>query len=368
MSSLLCGPRVAQILYAGYRLKERQRVRSPKTLLALKHRSHFYADLWSSAASQLGASLEALGNDMFEIRLGEEYTRVQQNITAIDSAIAVMVAQNKPVVHRLLAKRQLRTPTYCEFTLNELDKATAFVENSRSKCVVKPANGGGGQGVTTGIRGHFELLRAAAHAAVYGRNLMVEQHVAGDVYRLLYFDGVLIDAVLRRPSSVVADGKSTVRELICQENDTRLKTGSNLAHALIVIDTDVRSTLASQGLKLSSVPAEGRVVTLKAVINDNSQQDNFSAAHLLCKSIIDDGAAAAAAVGVRFAGIDVITSNPHVPLAESGGVILEVNTSPSYHHHYYKRDGSYPVAVHILPFLLAPGVAELNTTLIADRR
>jgi cyanophycin synthetase len=265
-------------------------------------------------------------------------------------------------VHRLLEKRQLRTPTYCEFTLNEVAKAADFVESSTSKCVVKPAYAGGGRGVTTGVTGRFDLLRAAANAAVYGTDLMVEQHVPGDVYRLLYFDGMLMDAVLRRPSSVIADGRSTVRELIRLENETRLNAGPNLANALIGIDMDARSTLANQSLKLSSVPTKGVAVTLKTVINDNSQRDNFAAKHLLCKSIIEDGASAAAAVGVRLAGVDVITPDPRVPLAESGGVILEVNTTPSYHHHYYKRDGSYPVAIHLLPFLLADGVAEQNTT------
>src|SRR5260370_3173394 len=167
-----------------------------------------------------------------------------------------------------------------------------------------------------------------------------------------------MDAVLRKPSAVVADGKSTVRELIRLENEARLNTGPNLAHALIVIDMDVQSTLSAQGLTLSSIPTKGTVITLKMVINDNSQQDNFNAKHLLCKSIIEDGAAAAATVGARLAGIDVITTDPCVPLAEAGGVILEVNTPPAYHHHYYKRDGSYPVAVHLLPFLLANSVAE----------
>jgi D-alanine-D-alanine ligase-like ATP-grasp enzyme len=362
MHPVIWRPSVAKMFYVGYRLKEAFRVRRSDTCLALKHRSHFYTELWRDAASQLGASVEVLGNEILEIRLGQDCTRVQQNTTALDPAIAVAVAQNKPLVHRLLAKRHLRTPTYCEFTLTEIAKAAAFVESSTSKCVVKPANGGGGRGVTTGIAGAFDLIRAAASAAVYGQDLMVEQQVRGDVYRLLYFDGVLIDAVLRKPSAVIADGKSTVRELICLENEARLKAGPNLAHALILIDLDVRSTLASQGLTLSAVPTQGTAVTLKTVINDNSQRDNFTAKHLLCKSIIEDGAAAASAVGVRLVGIDVITPDPHVRLAESGGVILEVNTTPSYHHHYHKRDGSYPVAVHLLPFLLATGGAEQHTT------
>ncbi len=357
----MCRPGVATILYIGYRIKEAYRVRHPATRLALEHRSQFYTELWCDAAKQLGASIEALGSEILEIRLGQNSTRVRQTTTCCDSAIAGVVAGYKPVVHRLLARRQLRTPTYCEFTLNEITKAAAFVESSASKCVVKPANGGAGEGVTTGVIGSFDLVLAAANAAVHGPNLIVERQVPGDVYRLLYFDGVLMDAVLRRPSTVVADGKSTVRELIRLENEARLNAGPNLANALIVIDMDVRRTLANQGLTLSSVPVQGIAVTLKTVINDNSQRDNFSAKHLLCKSIIEDGAAAAEAVGVRLAGVDVITPDPSVPLAESGGVILEVNTTPSYHHHYYKRDGSYPVAVHLLPFLLANGVAEQFT-------
>jgi D-alanine-D-alanine ligase-like ATP-grasp enzyme len=362
MNQVIVRPSAAKILYFGYRLQEAFRVRCSDTRLALEHRSRFYTELWCDAASQLGASIEVLGNEILEIRLGQVCTRVQQTTTAIDRAIATVVAGNKPVVHRLLAKRLLPTPTYCEFTLNEIAKAAAFVESATSKCVVKPANAGGGRGVTTGVSGSFDLLRAAASAAVYGPDLMVEQHVCGDVYRLLYFDGVLMDAVLRRPSAVVADGKSTVRELIHMENEARLNAGQNRANALIVIDMDVRTTLANQGLTLSSVPTPGTAVTLKTVINDNSQFDNFAAKHLLCKSIIEDGAEAAATIGVRLAGIDIITSNPHVPLIESGGVILEVNTTPSYHHHYYKRDGSYPVAVHLLPFLLANRVAETHAT------
>ncbi len=336
-------------------------MRRSDTRLALEHRSRFYAELWHDAASQLGASVESLGNEVLEIRLGQERTRVRQNATAIEAFIAVIVAQNKPLVHRLLAKRGLQTPAYCEFTLNEIAKAIDFVERAPGKCVVKPANGSGGEGVTTGVRSSFNLLHAAASAAVRGPELLVEHQVRGELYRLLYLDGKLLDAVLRRQPTVIADGRSTVRELIRIENDNRLKAGAALAHVLIAIDMDVHNTLSEQGLTLSSVPKRGSAVTLKAVINDNSQHDNVAAKHLLCKSIVDDGAAAAAAVGVRLAGIDVMTQDPGVPLADSGGAILEVNTTPAYHQHYYKVDGSFPVADYLLPTLLVNSTTERST-------
>ena len=144
MYPLICRPSVANVLYVGYRLKEAFRVRRSDTRLALEHRSHFYTELWRDAASRLGASVEVLGNEILEIRLGQACTRVQQNTTALDQAIAVATAQNKPLVHRLLAKLRLRTPAYCEFTLDEIAKAAAFIASSACKCVVKPANGGGG--------------------------------------------------------------------------------------------------------------------------------------------------------------------------------------------------------------------------------
>ena len=33
-------------------------------------------------------------------------------------------------------------------------------------------------------------------------------------------------------------------------------------------------------------------------------------------------------------------------------VVLEVNTTPGFHYHYHKNDGSYPVALRVLEQLL----------------
>lgn len=317
-----------------------------------EHRLNFYTEVWRDAAARLGASVEQLDGDVVEIRLGRVCTRARQNTTTIDDPVTLSVAANKPLVYRLLSERGLRIPNYFEFTLGGLAEAVAFTRRLGGEWVVKPANGAAGHGVTTGVVTSFDLVRAAVAAAAFGANLIVEQQAKGDVYRLLYLNGKLLDAVLRKSPTVMADGSSSVRKLIQLENRARLKAGRKLAQVLLSIDLDLRHTLGKQGLSLSSVPRRGTVVTLKTVINENSVADNVSATSLLCKSIIEDGAAAAAAVGVRLAGVDVVTPDPGVPLAESGGVILEVNTTPGYHYHYYQRDGGVAVAVPILSWLL----------------
>ena len=156
-----------------------------------------------------------------------------------------------------------------------------------------------------------------------------------------------------------ATGKLTRKEqvlslsrLVDRANDERLKHGSGISQVLLTVDLDMRRTLANQGLSLRSVPSAGTTVTLKTVVNENSGADNTTATSQLCRSIIEDGAKAVRALRVRFAGIDIVTRDPGVPLAESGGVILEVNGTPNLYYHYQKHDGRFPVAVHLLRRLL----------------
>jgi D-alanine-D-alanine ligase-like ATP-grasp enzyme len=218
---------------------------------------------------------------------------------------------------------------------------------------VKPAGGtGGGRGVTTGIQTVSHLARASAAAAVYADELLIEEQIAGDNYRLLYLDGKMIDSFIRRLPRVVADGKSSVAALVQQVNEERLRNKSGVSQVLLSVDLDMRRTLAGQGLSLRSVPEKGRVVTLKTVVNENSGADNTTATDMLCRSIVEDGERAVRALCVRFAGIDIVTTDPSVPLAQSGGVILEVNGTPNLYYHYKKDDGSFPVAVHLLRRLL----------------
>jgi cyanophycin synthetase len=187
-----------------------------------------------------------------------------------------------------------------------------------------------------------------ARAGAYSRDIVVEQQVRGENYRLLYLDGELVDAILRHPPKVYGDGHSTVRQLVSAENGDRVKRGAEVAQSLIRIDEDMRNTLRAQGYRLVSVPRRHAAVQLKTVVNDNRRDENEAAAGALCRSIIETGSAAADALGVRLAGVDVITTDPGAPLRESGGVVIEVNTTPGYYYHDLRSGTDTSVAASIL--------------------
>jgi glutathione synthase/RimK-type ligase-like ATP-grasp enzyme len=322
---------------------------------AKSHRSQFYEDVWREAAGELGATFEVLDKELFEISRNGVSTRVRNNYTTLDDPVTLYVALDKPLVHTMLRSHGLPTPNYTEFSLDSLDKAYQFLVQHRL-CVVKPADGTGfGDGITTGIETRRHLLKAAVRAAGYSQRLLIEEYIKGDTIRLLYLDGQLLDAVKRGPPTVLGDGKSRISQLVQDLNQRRLDAGYEVAQVTLKYDLDMERTLARQDLSWRSVPAAGQRVVLKGVVNDNMADENVSVADQVSASIIAAGRLAAELIGVRLVGIDIITPDIRQGLEEAGGKILEVNTMPGFHYHYFKQGGACRVAVPILKTCLEHG-------------
>lgn len=316
---------------------------------AAKHqRRRFYEAAWKEAASYLNAEFNVLSKDVFSIRTRDACTRVFLNYTALDDPVSLRIAGNKPLVHQLLAKHGVPTPAHISFSLATLSEAHEFLA-SHPVCVVKPAAGtGGGQGVTTGIRTARQLRQAAIIAAGFHADLILEEQVAGANVRLLFLDGQLLDAIERRPPGVTGDGHSTVSQLIRQLNERRLHVGFSAAQSIVRHDQDMRQTLETQGFRLRSVPKSRQRVQLKTVINDNMAEENISVVDSLHPAVIDVARCAADAVGLRLAGVDIVTPDMSQSLEAAQGIVLEVNSTPGFHFHYARNGGRTPIAIPIL--------------------
>ena len=144
------------------------------------------------------------------------------------------------------------------------------------------------------------------------------------------------------------------------ENADRAAAGSDASQELLRVDTELRHTLHAAGRDLASVPAAGELVVLKTVVNDNRRTDNVPAADRVCRELVESCARAAAAVGARLAGVDVITPDPGAPLEQVGGVVGEVNTTPGYYFHYMTSGAAAPVARLILERLCAAEPASAS--------
>ena len=353
MTELQPSRRALDSLALAHKLTRSFRGRQASARALARDRSRFYADVWRRAAESVGADVTVLGRSSLRIGFPGGRLLVRENVTSLDDPVTLGLAGDKPLVYRLLAAEGVPVPEHAVVRRDDLAAGAEFLRRVAGPCVAKPAlDGWAGAGVTTGIRDRRHLAAALARAGASSADVLLERQVEGGSFRLLYFDGELLDAVLRGPPLLRGDGHSTIRRLVAAENAERAARGTEVAQTLLRIDHDLRTTLSLQGYGLESILAKGTVVRAKTVVNDNRWDDNEAATGGLCSEVVAAGAAAARAVGVRLAGVDILTVDPGVPLDASGGVVLEVNTTPGYYYHYRRKGEAAPVATMILERLV----------------
>jgi len=293
--------------------------------------------LWGDAAARLGATMRPLGQGFLEIRRGDAVTRLRRNAVMLDDIVTYLL--DKEIGQGLLAEAGLPVPEHLVLGRADAGQVERLLGLSEAGGVVKPAEGFSGRGVTCGVRTRQELRLAARRARGYADRVLVERMVPGASHRVLLLDGELLDVIVRHPPRVVGDGRSTIAQLIAAENRARVAAGGREGTARLELDLDLVLTLRRTGRALGTVPAADEVVAVKTAVAGNGRRDNERVREPLHPDVLRDCVRAAELLGVRLAGVDLITSDLTRPLAETGGAINEVNTTPSLLHHANVADG-----------------------------
>ncbi len=317
-------------------------------------RTSYYQQYWENVSSSLNATLEDIGQGYYRIKKDGLSTYVKLSDVMLDDHLSLKIAGNKPLTHRLLSEVGYTGPRYLGYTLENLDGAKEFLDSLDVPVVVKPASDtGAGNGITTGITTEKQLVDASIFASAVNKNMLVEEQIKGDSYRLLYLNGEFIDAVRRDKPVLIGDGSSTISQLIKMENDKRTNSGIVTALSPITISEEMHAYLGNQGFSLSSVPKESQSVTLKLVVNENSSNENHIVRDQVHSSIINLGAELISVLDLKLVGVDLITPDITVPLEDCGGVINELNTTPGLHHHdlVFEKDQIINVGEKVIDFI-----------------
>jgi cyanophycin synthetase len=333
---------------------DRRTARSQQAALD-RSRDEVYRQIWSGAATALGAEIEEFSTGFFLIQRRGVETLVFRDQVMLDSPATTTLAGDKAVLQGLLRRSSLPVPLFEEAPSDDPSALLAFLARADGACVVKPGRGtGGGQGVTCGVHSPDELLQAWLVAAPYASSVIVEEQVTGHEFRLLFLDGELLGAVRRGIPAVVGDGRHSVRELVAALNEARAAAGPGEVGRLLDIDLDCRIALSRSHVGPSSVPDAGQAIPIKGSASQNGRDDNDTWDQF-SPDLVATAARAVAVARLRLAGVDVVTPDPLDSLQDAGGVILEVNGTPGLRHHYQVRDTrtASAVAVPLLECLLS---------------
>ncbi|NUZ05872.1 cyanophycin synthetase [Piscinibacter koreensis] len=276
--------------------------------------------------------------NLFQLGWGHRQQRIQATLTSRTNHVAVGIASDKELTKRLLAEAGIPVPR--GRVVKTLDAARAAAHAACGAVVVKPLNGNQGKGVTTGVADDGALATAFERAQAHGRSVIVEEHIAGDDYRVLVVGARMVAAARRVPPEVVGDGASSVRALVDAANrDPRRGEGHGNVLTTIRLDAAALEELARHGLDADAVPAAGRVVRLRGNANLSTGGTAADVTALVHSETERACVRAARTIGLDVAGIDLVCSDIGEPLGAQRGAIVEVNAAPGIRMHEHPSQG-----------------------------
>jgi cyanophycin synthetase len=269
-----------------------------------------------------------IGQDiaLWQIGWGVRSEQYWVSASNVDGVVARRLSFNKATTKQLC--RQLGLPTPNWRLLDAADELPRVASTIGWPCVVKPADRGGGVGVSADIRDIATLERAVSLARGHSRRVLIEAHEPGDDYRLMVVDGRLAMAIRLDPPHIIGDGERTVGELVAALNDAR--EGGETYLLPVPVDDMMLTTLNSQAVDLATILPEGKAVKLRTNSNHatgGTITDVIDTVHPQVRRLAEQ---LTAAMGFRVAGIDYVTRDIRRSHDEVGGGIIEVNTTAGF--------------------------------------
>ncbi|MGE0718670.1 MAG: acetate--CoA ligase family protein [Alphaproteobacteria bacterium] len=274
-------------------------------------------------------SLQAI---LVQLGQGCRQRRIVSTISGRLDLAARWIAGDKALGTELMARAGV--PVARQLRVDSAARAVEAAELIGYPVVLKAAKVDKGKGVVLDLRTRDAVVAAWEKMAHHG-GIVVEEQVPGDDHRLFVVDHKLVAAARRLSARVTGDGVSTVTELIAAVNRDPRRGDSRTSPYLVRIDIDgeVRRFLTAQGLDTDSVPERGRTVILRRAANVSMGATSEDVTGIMHPDYHAMATAASRAVGLDFAGIDLLSTDISRPIAETGAKVCEINHSPGVRPH-----------------------------------
>ena len=277
----------------------------------------------------------------FELKLGRHYYLFREYETPFNNISSASIAADKYCTSKLLERADIPVPQSVYLHIDDFkqNRTTELIVHLKFPLVIKPLNGAQGKDVLCNIQNMEQLLTfLPQYFSLYEHLLIEEFHGKLKSYRVLVFNRKVIGVVLRHPASVIGDGQHNIQELIHLTNIERKKINDFLGP--IIAGDECRIKLKELGIGVDHIPARGERIVLGYTSNATRGGTYESLGKKISKENRKLMVHVASVLNLNLAGIDVECADINSPIAQSNGVIIEVNERPSVRIHELPISGT----------------------------
>ncbi len=257
---------------------------------------------------------------------------IRATITQNTSYLAVENTDDKYLTYKMLEEMGIPVPK--RILTSAVNEALQFFHETGSPIVIKPINGYRGKRVNVNLDTEEKIIKAFFWAKTYEEDVIVQEFVKGNTYRVLVIDGKFAAAVQLIAPFVVGDGVRTIKELIDELNaQPERELGDKGKLSKVDIDEDTLKILDIKGYQLNSILEANKKLYLKNTGNMRLGATSVDVTdkvnpytRFVCERI-------AKVLHLDVTGIDIISEDISVSLHDNGGRIIEINAAPDFRMH-----------------------------------
>jgi len=272
----------------------------------------------------IGIDIEDADAGLFVLNLGGRRVHCRESLSDLTSAVALSRCDDKALTRRLLAGEGLAVPDQIEAG-NE-DTEMAFLD-LHERIVVKPARGEQGAGISVDIRDPDDMRPAIELAGRVCDRVLLEEFCEGQDLRIIVIDRKIVAAAVRRPASVIGDGRRTIRELITIQSRRRAATTGG--ESRIPMDEETLRCVKAAGHDMDSVLPDGVRLEVRRTANLHTGGTIHDVTNDLHPELADAAIRAAVVLDIPVVGFDFLVPTPSGP----DYVIIEANERPGLANH-----------------------------------
>ena len=296
----------------------------PSELPARYEQLGHYTQILVDEAMRRGIVVEVGDAAIGELTMTHGGTRhtMLESLTDLTSAVAFRRCDHKGLTREVMARAGLRIPAGREATGDDAD--VAFLEEW-GDLVVKPARGEQGWGITVGVTTVPDLHAAIDAARDVHPEVLLEQRCPGDDVRVVVIGGEVVAAAVRRPATVVGDGRSTIDELVERLGEANTAQGVGR----VTMDDATLACIADAGHDRDDVLADGERLAVRRTANLHTGGTITDITDTLRPALADVARRAADAIDIPVLGLDLMVPD----LDGDDYVVIEANEQPGLANH-----------------------------------
>jgi D-alanine-D-alanine ligase-like ATP-grasp enzyme len=278
-------------------------------------------------AHHMSVPCRPLGGGVIQLGWGSHARRIERSTSDSDSALGMVMTQNKSLTARLLREAGLSAPVLGLAV--SLAEARDMARKIGYPVVVKPNGMDHGEGVTAdvqevGIEAAFEIaLQKSPRKSVW-----IERQVLGECHRVFITAGKMLYAVKCLPMGVYGDGSSSLANLVEAECKRQALRAPWLQTGIQPLDTHALEMLARQGLAPENAPLAGQFVALRRIESVAWGGVEEDVSEIIHPDNVAGAIRAARLFGLEVASVEVISQDISQPWHTHGAVFNEINCAP----------------------------------------